>query len=81
MHGRQDLANGNELLFIERFSNKNNFDAELHEGGIAGVGQYDNDQDIDIENVNRNTNEDLDTPLGIALDPTSDCGEILGVPP
>ena len=35
----QDVADGNEPLFIERFSNKNYFGAAFHDNGIAGVVQ------------------------------------------
>ena len=41
MRDRQDLAENYEPLFVERFSNKNYFDATLHKGGIAGVAQDD----------------------------------------
>ena len=35
----QDPADGDEPLFIERFSNNNYFDVAFHENGIAGVVQ------------------------------------------
>ena len=31
------LAGGDELLFVDRFANKNDFADALHEGGITGV--------------------------------------------
>ena len=67
-----DISDGNELLFVERFANENYFAAALHEGGIAGVVQDDNDTDYE----NRNTNEDPDKPPGIVLDPASARGKI-----
>ena len=39
----QDQSDGNELLFIGRFSNENYFASALYEGGISVVVQ-DNDQ-------------------------------------
>ena len=37
------LSNCNESLLVDHFSNKNYFSAALHEGGIAGVMQDDDD--------------------------------------
>ena len=38
-----DLADRSEPIFIDRFTNKNDFSAALLEGGIAGVAQNDDD--------------------------------------
>ena len=45
-----DLADGNEPMFIDHFTNKNDFSAALHEGGIAGVAQDGNHKDNDNDN-------------------------------
>ena len=45
MRDIRDLANGNEPLLTDRFSNDNDFIAALHEGGITEVAQGDHDQD------------------------------------
>ena len=78
INGRQDLAKGDKLLFVGRFSNENDFSAAIHEGVIAGVAQDDNDhnKDDDIK-----TDEDSEEPPGIDLDPESSRGKIGGVPP
>ena len=39
MRGRWDIADGDELLFVDRFDNGNVFAAAFHEGGIIGVAQ------------------------------------------
>ena len=62
-----DIADGNEPMFIDRFTNKNDFSDALHEGGITGVAQDDNDKDNDNDNDNSNTNEDPDNPNGIFI--------------
>ena len=77
----QDLANGNELLFVDLFSNDNDFASAPHESGIAGVSQDDDDQDDDNGNGNINTDEDPGDPPGIALYPIVSRGKISRVPP
>ena len=62
-----DLADGNEPMFINRFTNKNDFAAAPHEGVIAGVAQDDDDKEDDNDNDNSNTNEDPDDPTGIFI--------------
>ena len=76
-----DLADGNEPMFIDRFTNKNNFSAALHEGGIAGVAQDDNDKDDDKDNDNSNMNKDPDDPTGIFIETAEVIREIAVVPP
>ena len=81
MRDGRDLADGNKPLFVHRFSNDNGFASALHDGGVVGVTQ-DNDEKYDGNyDDNSNTDEDPDDPPGLALDPTSDRGEISGVPP
>ena len=55
-YGR-DLADGDETLFVDQFSNRNYLDVAIHESGIIGVVQDENEQDDDNENENRKTNE------------------------
>ena len=43
-NNRWDIAKDDEPLFVDRFPNKNDFDASLNEGGISGVVQDDDDQ-------------------------------------
>ena len=62
-----DLADGNEPMFINRFTNKNDFAAVLHEGGITWVAQDDDDEYNDNNNDNSNTNEDPDDPTVIFI--------------
>ena len=66
----QDLANGNEPTFVNRFANNNDFAADPHEGGIAVVAQDDNEQDNNKDDGDSNTDEELDDPSEIALDTT-----------
>ena len=54
----QYLVYGYEPLFVGRFANESDFSAALHEGGIEGVAQDDNDPDDDNNDDNRNTDED-----------------------
>ena len=42
-----DLDDGDGPLFVDRFSNKNDFTAALQEGGIAGVAQDNDGKDDD----------------------------------
>ena len=67
MCDRWDLADGNEPMFIDRFTNNNDFAAVLHEGGISGVAQDDDDEDDDNYNNNRNTNEYPDDPTRVFI--------------
>ena len=76
MWNRQDLSNDDEALCIDRFANKNNFSAALHDGGIAGVAQDGDDQNND----DGNTYKDPDKPPVISLDPAADWSKIAGVP-
>ena len=81
MCDRWDLAGSNEPLFFDRFANQNYFSAALHEGGITGVAQDDNDKYDDNEDGDIKTNEDpYKTPV-ISLDTTLDHRKIAGVPP
>ena len=52
----------------------------LHEVGIVGVTQDDNDQYYDNENDDSSTNEDPDNSPGISLEPAAARGKIAGVP-
>ena len=69
MKDRQDLSDGDEPLFVDRFPNENDFASALHEGGIAGVAQDNDEQDNDNGDENANMDEDPDDSPGIALDP------------
>ena len=75
------LANGDEPMFVDRFVNKNDFDAALHEGDITGVVQDGDDQDNDDDDDDSNMDEDPDKPPGIYFELATDRGEISGVPP
>ena len=55
INGGQDIAKDNEQLFVDQFSKNNDFAAALHEGGIKGVAQDDDDQN---DNDDSNTDED-----------------------
>ena len=81
MHDAQDLADDDEPLFVERFSNDNDFAAALHESGIVGVVQDDDDKEDDNDNGDRNTDEDPDKPLRISLEPAADHRKNSGVSP
>ena len=63
-----DLVDRSEPIFIDRFTNKNDFAAAPHEGVIAGVAQDDDDKEDDNDNDNSNTNEDPENPTGISID-------------
>ena len=52
INGGRDIAKDDEPLFVDRFSNNNDFSVALHEGGIKGVAQDDDDQN---GNADRNT--------------------------
>ena len=67
MCDRWDLADGNEPMFINRFTNNNDFATVLHEGGITGVAQDDDDEDDDNYNNNSNTNEDPYDPTRVFI--------------
>ena len=67
MFDRWDLADGNEPMFINRFTKNNDFAAVLHEGGITWVAQDNHDEYNDNNNDNSNTNEDPDDPTGIFI--------------
>ena len=81
MKDRGDLSGGDEPLFVDWFTNENDFASSLHEGGIAGVVQDDNEQDNDNVDDNANIDEDPYDSPGIALDPAEARGCITGVPP
>ena len=72
------ISNSNELIFIDRFANENDFSITLYEDGTVGLAQ-DNDQD-DFDN-NGNNNEDRDDPTIISLENSSYHVKIAGVPP
>ena len=84
------LVNGDEPLFVDRFSRNNVFVIALREGGIAGVAEgndYDNDNTDEIPEPEPNTEpvvdpnlEEPDDKPKIFLDPSSDHGKIAGVP-
>ena len=48
------MMDGIYLTAMKRFSNKNDFTAAFHEGGIIGVSQDDDDQDYANGNENSN---------------------------
>ena len=75
-----DIADGNEPMFINRFTNKNDFAAALHEGGITGVAQDNDDEEYDNDNDNSNTNEYPDDPTGIFIETAAVLREISVVP-
>ena len=68
-------------MFIERFTNKNDFSDALHEDGIAGVAQDDDNKGDDNDNENSNTNEDPDDPTGIFIETAAVLREITVAPP
>ena len=74
-----DISNGDELLFVNRFANKNDFDVDLHNGGISGVAQDDNEQNNDNYDNATSMNEDQDEPPEKYLDPAADNDDISGV--
>ena len=84
------LVNGDQSLFVDRFSINNVFGIALREGGIAGVAEgndYNNDNTDEIPEPEPNTKtvvdpnpEEPDDNPGISLDPYSDHGNIAGVP-
>ena len=74
------ISDGDELLFVDRFANTNDFSAALHKGDIEGVAQDDGDQDNDNNNGDINTYVDPDNPPRIALETAVACGKISGVP-
>ena len=65
----QYLDDGNEPLFVDHFFKENEFAAALHEGGIAGLAQDDDEQD-DGEDDGK-TDENPDNPPGVSLDTTA----------
>ena len=65
---RRDIANNDEPMFVDWFSNKNYFAAALHEGGITGVEQDKNDRDKENDDDDSNTYENPYKPPVIALD-------------
>ena len=66
-HNGRYLSDGDELLSVDHFSNKNDFSAALHEGGTAGVAQNNDEQDNDDEYDGGNTDEYLDNPPVVSL--------------
>ena len=62
----QDISNRYEPLFIELFFNENDFSAALHEGGITGVVQENNEKDNDNDDDGRNTEENPVELTGVA---------------
>ena len=83
-----DMDDGDEILFVDRFSKENDFSAALYEGGIERVVQ-DDKQDVDDDNGKTDEKQEpsstnpkyKDDPPGIALNPTASRGEISGVLP
>ena len=55
----KDLADGSELLFVDRFENGNYFAAALREGSITLVAKYDDDDD---ENTDASIGINAETP-------------------
>ena len=80
MYDGWDIANGYELLFVERFTKDNDFASTLYEGGIEGVAQDENVQDDNNAYDNSNTDEYPDYPTGISLQTAAACGEIAWFP-
>ena len=62
MRDRRDLDNGDELLFVDRFANENDFAATLHEGGITGVAQENNKKGDDNDNGQRTRQPSWNSP-------------------
>ena len=81
MRNGQDIADGYEPLFVDRFSNDNGFAANLHEGGTTGVAQEDNDQDGNNDDDSSNMDEDTENPPRISFEPASARRKISGVHP
>ena len=81
MYYGRDLAGGDKLLLVDRFTNENYFNAAMHEGGIAGVSQDDNVQYKDNYDDDANTGEDPDNPSGISLEAVAARGKIAVVSP
>ena len=63
----RDLADGNEILLVDRFDSQNDFSDAFHKGGSTGVVQDDNGQGNDDGNDDGNIDEKHDVPPGIAL--------------
>ena len=72
MRDGQDLSDFNEPLFIDRFHKENYFVTAIHEGGIVGLAQDNDEQGGDNDNNNINTNEDPYNPPRIALESEAD---------
>ena len=81
MHDGRDLADRNEPMFVDQFSNENDFADSLRDGGIAGVAQDNHKQDNNNEYFCSNTDEDIYKPRGIYLDLAAACGKISGFTP
>ena len=58
----RDISDGDEPVFVNSFTNDNDFSAVLHENGITGVVQDNYGQDDDNDDGNRNTNDGPDYP-------------------
>ena len=58
-----DIVDRNEPLFVERFSNNNDFSSALHESGISGVAHDNDEKENDDDDANRNTDEDPDSSI------------------
>ena len=54
----RDLADEYGPLFADHFDNENAFSAALHECGITGVAQYNDDQDDDDGDDDAKTDKD-----------------------
>ena len=75
------LADGNEPLLVDQFSNENDFAAALHEGDTIWVAQDKDEKNYVNDDDNNSMDKDPDYPLGIDVDLTADRGKIIGVPP
>ena len=81
VHDGRDLADSNEPMFVDQFSNEDDFADSLRDGGITGVAQDNHEQDNNNEDFCSNTDEDIDKPCGISLDPAAARGKISGFTP
>ena len=75
------LAEGKELQFVDQFSNENDLSADLHEGGIAGVAQNNDNQENENDDGDANMDVDTGDPTGTVLENSESHGNIAGVPP
>ena len=77
----QDIDDGDEPFFVDRFSIDNDLSVALHEGGIIGVAQDNNEQEFYDDDEDRKTDEEPANPPGTTLEPAAAHGEITGSNP